>query len=207
MQRAPVFVFLRTPWRRASSASGSASTSRKSVQPPRRPPCSGKLTYIGQYQVGLLLRYLRVQLHDGRRRRSEHDGQGDVRRVRMDPSELPSRRQHALQAQLIPQKHSHINMLLTRGKRVVAEAVINNDVLKWLMGVDTEALYEYRQIHMVGGFLAGSASNSAIRRQRPHGDVHRHRPGRRQHRGTRSHARRLRTRGCSATATTTGRSR
>jgi hydroxymethylglutaryl-CoA reductase (NADPH) len=29
------------------------------------------------------------------------------------------------------------------------------------MGVDTESVYDYRQIHMVGGFLAGTASNSA----------------------------------------------
>ena len=34
-------------------------------------------------------------------------------------------------------KHSQINMLLTRGKRVVAEAVIKRDVFKRLMGVDT----------------------------------------------------------------------
>ena len=52
-------------------------------------------------------------------------------------------------------------MLLTRGKRVVAEAVIKNDVLQRLMGVDTQTVYDYRQIHMVGGFLAGTASNSA----------------------------------------------
>ena len=32
-------------------------------------------------------------------------------------------------------------MLETRGKRVVAEAVIKNDVLQRLMGVDTETLY------------------------------------------------------------------
>ena len=58
-------------------------------------------------------------------------------------------------------KHSHINMLLTRGKRVVAEAMIKNDVLQRLMGVDTQSVYDYRQVHMLGGFLAGSASNSA----------------------------------------------
>src|SRR5262249_25771028 len=58
-------------------------------------------------------------------------------------------------------KHSHVNMLLTRGKRVVAEAVIKNDVLERLLGVDTKSVYDYRQVHMLGGFLAGSASNSA----------------------------------------------
>ena len=29
------------------------------------------------------------------------------------------------------------------------------------MGVDTRSVYDYRQVHMLGGFLAGSASNSA----------------------------------------------
>lgn len=58
-------------------------------------------------------------------------------------------------------KHSQINMLLTRGKRVVAEAVIKNDVLQRLMSVDTKTLYDYRQIGMVGGFLAGSSYNRA----------------------------------------------
>jgi hydroxymethylglutaryl-CoA reductase (NADPH) len=52
-------------------------------------------------------------------------------------------------------------MLLTRGKRVVAEAVIRKDVLKRLMGVDTTTLFEYRQIGMVGGFLAGATYNGA----------------------------------------------
>ena len=52
-------------------------------------------------------------------------------------------------------------MLLTRGKRVVAEAVIKNDVLQRLMGVDTQTVYDYRQIGMVGGFLAGSSYNGA----------------------------------------------
>jgi hydroxymethylglutaryl-CoA reductase (NADPH) len=58
-------------------------------------------------------------------------------------------------------KHSQINMLLTRGKRVVAEAVIKNDVLQRLMGVDTKTVFDYRQVGMVGGFLAGSSYNGA----------------------------------------------
>src|SRR3954465_6519545 len=52
-------------------------------------------------------------------------------------------------------------MLMTRGKRVVAEAVIKNDVLQRLMGVDTQKVFDYRQIGMVGGFLAGSSYNGA----------------------------------------------
>ena len=58
-------------------------------------------------------------------------------------------------------KHSGINMLLTRGKRVVAEAVIKNDVLKRLMGVEGHELFFARQISNVGSFLGGNANNGA----------------------------------------------
>ena len=50
---------------------------------------------------------------------------------------------------------------MTRGRRVVAEAVIKNDVVKSLMGVDTGELFRARQIQMAGAFLAGAANNAA----------------------------------------------
>jgi hydroxymethylglutaryl-CoA reductase (NADPH) len=58
-------------------------------------------------------------------------------------------------------KHSNINMLLTRGRRVVAEAVIRKGILKDLMGVDTKDLFEMRQISNAGAFLVGSANNGS----------------------------------------------
>jgi len=58
-------------------------------------------------------------------------------------------------------KHSRINMLVTRGKRVVAEAIVKNDILKSLMRVDTRDLFYSRQISQAGAFLAGSANNGA----------------------------------------------
>jgi hydroxymethylglutaryl-CoA reductase (NADPH) len=58
-------------------------------------------------------------------------------------------------------KHSHINMLLTRGKRVTAEAVVTRDALKQIMGVETKDLFAARQISTGGAFLAGSANNGA----------------------------------------------
>jgi hydroxymethylglutaryl-CoA reductase (NADPH) len=58
-------------------------------------------------------------------------------------------------------KHSQINMIDTRGRRVVAEAVINKDALKRIMGVDTEDLFWARQISNAGAFMSGSANNGA----------------------------------------------
>ena len=45
-------------------------------------------------------------------------------------------------------------MLQTRGKRVVAEAVIDKNVIQDLMGVDTETLFWARQISNAGSFMA-----------------------------------------------------
>ena len=47
-------------------------------------------------------------------------------------------------------KHSMMNMIQTRGKRVVAEFVLKRDVAKELLRVDTEWLYRFRQIASVG---------------------------------------------------------
>ncbi len=54
-----------------------------------------------------------------------------------------------------------MNMLATRGRRVVAEATVKKDVLKSIMRVDTKDLFYVRQISQVGAFLAGSANNGS----------------------------------------------
>jgi hydroxymethylglutaryl-CoA reductase (NADPH) len=58
-------------------------------------------------------------------------------------------------------KHSQINMLLTRGKRAIAEATIKRGLMKELMGVDTRDLFRARQISQAGAFLVGAANNGA----------------------------------------------
>ena len=58
-------------------------------------------------------------------------------------------------------KHSRMNMLQTRGKRVVAEATIKKEVIKSIMGVDTKDLFWMRQVSQAGSFLAGSSNNGA----------------------------------------------
>ena len=122
---------------------------------------SGKLTYIGQYQVGPLL-YLRVNFTTGDAAGQNMTAKATLAACEWMTVNYPGGAEYRLTGAMdTDKKHSHINMLLTRGKRVVAEAVIKNDVLERLMGVDTESVYDYRQIHMLGGFLAGTASNSA----------------------------------------------
>jgi hydroxymethylglutaryl-CoA reductase (NADPH) len=122
---------------------------------------SGKLTYIGQYQVGPL-RYLRVNYTTGDAAGQNMTGRATLAACEWIKANYPGEAEFVLSGAIdTDKKHSQINMLLTRGKRVVAEAVIKNDVLQRLMGVDTKTVYDYRQIGMVGGFLAGSSYNGA----------------------------------------------
>lgn len=54
-------------------------------------------------------------------------------------------------------KHSHVNHLLTRGRRVVAEATMSAHVVKDMLGVDTATMFRARQVQMIGGYMAGTA--------------------------------------------------
>jgi hydroxymethylglutaryl-CoA reductase (NADPH) len=58
-------------------------------------------------------------------------------------------------------KSSQVNMLRTRGKRVVAEAVITNDVIHRVMRSDTELMFRARQVSNLGGFMSGVNNNGA----------------------------------------------
>jgi hydroxymethylglutaryl-CoA reductase (NADPH) len=122
---------------------------------------SGKLRYIGQYQIGPL-RYLRLNYTTGDAAGQNMTGKATLAACQWIKEHYPGECRFILSGNIdTDKKHSRINMLLTRGKRVVAEAVIRNDLLQSLMGVDTDTLFYSRQIQMAGSFLAGSANNGA----------------------------------------------
>lgn len=56
-------------------------------------------------------------------------------------------------------KHSHMNLLHSRGKKVVAEAVIKKELLQSLMRAEPERMVRLRQRTIAGSLLAGSAYN------------------------------------------------
>lgn len=58
-------------------------------------------------------------------------------------------------------KASQVNILRTRGKRVIAEAIIKRDVLVQHMRVETESLHYHHGIAMMGAFLSGANNNGA----------------------------------------------
>jgi hydroxymethylglutaryl-CoA reductase (NADPH) len=58
-------------------------------------------------------------------------------------------------------KTSQVNMLHTRGKRVVAEATIPNEVLQRVMRSSSDLLFRARQVANLGGFMSGVNNNGA----------------------------------------------
>jgi hydroxymethylglutaryl-CoA reductase (NADPH) len=160
MQRAPVFIFDDALQARefgrwvdenlAGVRAAAESTTR-----------SGRLTYIGQHQIGPL-RYLRVNYTTGDAAGQNMTGKATLAACEWIRENHPDHPRFVLSGAIdTDKKHSQINMLMTRGKRVVAEAVLRRDVLRDLMGVDTRQLFEYRQIGMAGAFMSGAAYNGA----------------------------------------------
>jgi hydroxymethylglutaryl-CoA reductase (NADPH) len=160
MQRAPVFVLEDAlaarelgEWVRAHhdeiAASAEATTQ------------VGRLVEIEQYAVGPL-RYLRFDYSTG-----DAAGQNMVGRATQAACEWiqrthPEHPRFVLSGAIdTDKKHSQINMLQTRGKRVVAEATLPAALLEEHMGVRPEQLFRARQYSQVGGFMVGSANNGA----------------------------------------------
>jgi hydroxymethylglutaryl-CoA reductase (NADPH) len=58
-------------------------------------------------------------------------------------------------------KSSQVNMLRTRGKRVVAEATIPREAIERLMHADVDQLWRARLVSNLGGFMSGVNNNGA----------------------------------------------
>ncbi|MDP5184674.1 hydroxymethylglutaryl-CoA reductase [Blastococcus sp. BMG 814] len=122
---------------------------------------SGKLTYIGQHQIGPL-RYLRVNYTTGDAAGQNMTGKATLAACEWIRENHPDHPRYVLSGAIdTDKKHSQINMLMTRGKRVVAEVTIPDEVLRRLTGVSTRQLFEYRQVGMAGAFMSGAAYNGA----------------------------------------------
>lgn len=160
MQRAPVFIFDNAldarefgDWIRANQvAIAAAAESTTSI---------GKLLEIEQYAVGPLL-YLRFDYSTG-----DAAGQNMVGKATLAACEWIAANHSASPRFLLSggidtdKKHSAINVLQTRGKRVVAEATIPAELLRTVMGVEPKTLFWARQVSQTGSFLARSSNNGA----------------------------------------------
>ncbi len=122
---------------------------------------SGKLLTIGQFAVGPL-RHLRFNFTTGDAAGQNMTGKATFAACEWIRQNHPGGARYILSGNMdTDKKHSHVNMLATRGKRVVAEAVVKKDISQRLMRVDPKELFYARQISQSGAFLAGAANNGA----------------------------------------------
>jgi hydroxymethylglutaryl-CoA reductase (NADPH) len=121
----------------------------------------GKLTRIMQFAVGPL-RYLRFDYTTGDAAGQNMVGKATLAGCEWIVANHPKHPAFLLSGNIdTDKKHSAINTLLTRGKRVVAEATIPREKMRAIMGVDTPDLFNHRQVSMAGATLVGSANNGA----------------------------------------------
>ncbi len=122
---------------------------------------AGKLIAITPFIVGRLI-YLRFDYTTGDAAGQNMVGKATLAACQWIAATHPDGLSFLLSGNIdTDKKHSQLNTLLTRGKRVVAEIVIQRDRLQSIMGVDTAALFHMRQISQAGAFFAGSANNGA----------------------------------------------
>ncbi len=160
MQRAPVFMFDNALEAREFGKwlDDNLDSIRGVVKNSTR---TGRLTEIEQYGVANLL-YTRFCYTTGDAAGQNMTGKATLFACEWIRANHPMKPRFVLSGNIdTDKKHSMMNMIQTRGKRVIAEFVLNRDVARDLLRVETEWLYRYRQIASVGTMQAGSAYSGA----------------------------------------------
>jgi len=159
MQRAPVFVFEDArgardfgQWitERFGDIKAAAETTTR----------SGRLRNIEQYAASRML-YLRFNFTTGDAAGQNMCGKATHAACRWitDNYPQPIRRHYLSGAMDTDKKHSHLNTLHSRGKRVIAEVTIPRDILAQKMRTTPEAIYGARMAAQLGGLMAGAIHN------------------------------------------------
>jgi hydroxymethylglutaryl-CoA reductase (NADPH) len=162
MQRAPVFVF--DDARGARDFGRWVAENLEQIRPEAESTSRvAKLQYIDTY-LSNKFAYLRFNFSTG-----DAAGQNMVGRATFAACSwilehykgAPVRNFYLESNFATDKKASQINVMRTRGKRVVAEAVIRRDVLMQRMRVTPEQLAYHGQVSNVGAFLSGANNNGA----------------------------------------------
>jgi hydroxymethylglutaryl-CoA reductase (NADPH) len=160
MQRAPVFMFDNALEAREFGKwlDDNLDSIRGVVKNATR---TGRLTEIEQYGVANLL-YTRFCYTTGDAAGQNMTGKATLFACEWIRANHPMKPRFVLSGNIdTDKKHSMMNMIQTRGKRVIAEFVLKRDVARDLLRIETEWLYRYRQIASVGTMQAGSAYSGA----------------------------------------------
>jgi hydroxymethylglutaryl-CoA reductase (NADPH) len=161
MQRAPAFLFENARQARDFGAWVTEHFDAIKAQA-ETTTRTGKLRDIEQYSAARF-RYLRFNYTTG-----DAAGQnmvGRATKVACDwiRANYPGPLEHYfLEANFATdKKSSRINMLRTRGKRVVAEATVPSALIWDVMHTDAKTLFRARMVSNLGGFLSGTNNNGA----------------------------------------------
>jgi hydroxymethylglutaryl-CoA reductase (NADPH) len=160
MQRAPVFVF---PNARGARAFGEwlkehFDEIKAAAESTTR---SGKLRDIEQYPASRML-FTRFNYTTGDAAGQNLTGKATSAACAWIVRNYPGIERFFLESNFATdKKSSQVNMLRTRGKRVVAEATIPDELFRRVMRSNTELMYTARQVSNLGGFMSGVNNNGA----------------------------------------------
>jgi hydroxymethylglutaryl-CoA reductase (NADPH) len=160
MQRAPAFLFDSA---REARAFGEWLTQhfddiKQAAEATTR---SGRLRNIEQYSASRIL-FCRFNYTTGDAAGQNLTGKATAAACAWIIEHYPDVRQFFLESNFATdKKSSQVNMLHTRGKRVVAEATIPAHLFHEVMRSSSEVMYRARQVSNLGGFMSGVNNNGA----------------------------------------------
>lgn len=158
MQRAPVFHFADA--RAARDFGLWVEENMTAIRAAAEETTSvGKLSHVQQWSVGPM-RYMRFNYTTGDAAGQNMVGKATLAACEWIASHHPGGARFTLSGAIdTDKKHSHMNMLHSRGARVIAEAVIPDANIRALMGTDAATLFRARLVSNAGGMLAGTVNN------------------------------------------------
>lgn len=160
MQRAPVFIF--DSAREARSFRDWVDQHISQIRDAAEATSSvAKLLYIDTFLASKFA-YLRFNYYTGDAAGQNMVGRATFAACSWILDQVEGVRKFYLESNLATdKKHSWINIMRTRGKRVVAEAVIKREILINHMRVDPESLNYHSNVANVGSMLSGANNNGA----------------------------------------------
>ena len=123
---------------------------------------SGRLRDIEQYSASRIL-YTRFNWTTGDAAGQNLTGKATAMACKWIAANYPGEIRHFfLESNFATdKKSSQVNMLRTRGKRVVAECTLSNDLVAKHMRTSTDVMFRARQVSNLGGFMSGVNNNGA----------------------------------------------
>lgn len=160
MQRAPVFIFDDARQAREFGVWVEQNFEQIAEQAESTTK-SGKLRNIQQFAAARM-RYLRFNFTTGDAAGQNMVGKATFVACEWIVANYPGIKRYMLSGAMdTDKKHSQLNTLYSRGKRVIAEVTIPSGLLEKTMNVSPQALYKARSINQVGSFMAGSNNTGA----------------------------------------------